>query len=62
MSDDKAIIVSENGIYSKRTKIFKGHVNRQFDNVNYMEHHENVEYDEYDDDETRPVVANGDIV
>ena len=54
--------MSENGIYSKRTKIFKGNVNRQFDNVNYMEHHENVEYDEYDDDETRPVVANGDIV
>lgn len=64
-TDDKAIIVSgPNGVYTKRPAIFKGNVNRDFHNINFVEDHKNVEYDEEDDDEMRPVipVQNGDIV
>lgn len=63
-TDDKAIIVTgTNGIY-KRPAVFKGNVNRDFHNINFVEDHKNVEYDEEDDDEMRPVipVQNGDIV
>lgn len=61
--DDKAIIVKpEDGVYTKRPAIFKGNLNRNFNNVNYMEGRGSVEYDEDDDDETSPVVRNGDIV
>ena len=58
-TDDKAIMV--NGIYSKKPIIFKGHINRDFHNVNYDDR-SNVEYDEFDDDERRQIVLNGDIV
>ena len=61
--DDKAIIVKpEDGVYTKRPAIFKGNLNRNFNNVNYMEGRGSVEYDEDDDDEASPVVRNGDIV
>ena len=61
MDDDKAVMV--NGIYDKRTAVFKGNINRDFANVNY-EDQKDAECDELDDDETRPVipVSNGDIV
>lgn len=60
--DDKAIIVKPDGVYTKRPAIFKGNLNRNFHNVNYMEGQGSVEYDEDDDDETRPVVLKEDIV
>lgn len=62
MPDDKAIIVKPDGVYTKRPAIFKGNLNRNFNNVNYMEGQGSVEYDEDDDDETRPVVLKEDIV
>ena len=49
-----------NGVYTKRPVIFKGNINRDFHNVNY-EDQSNVEYYD-DDDETRQIVPNGDIV
>lgn len=52
-----------NSKQSKRAVIFKGNINRDFDNVNYDDH-KTEEYDEDDDDERRPVIplSDGDIV
>ena len=59
-TDNKAMKV--NGKHSKRAVIFKGNLNRDFENINYDDQ-KTEEYDE-DDDERRPVIplSDGDIV
>ena len=51
-----------NSKQSKRAVIFKGNINRDFNNINY-DYQDTEEYDE-DDDERRPVIplSDGDIV
>ena len=51
-----------NSKQSKRAVIFKGNINRDFDNINYDDQ-KTEEYDE-DDDDRRPVIplSDGDIV
>ena len=51
-----------NSKQSKRAVIFKGNINRDFDNINYDDQ-KTEEYDE-DDDERRPVIpfSDGDMV
>ena len=59
-TNDKAMMV--NSKQSKRAVIFKGNINRDFDNINYDDQ-KTEEYDE-DDDERRPVIplSDGDII
>lgn len=58
-TDDKAKMV--NGLYTKRPVIFRGNINGDFHNINY-EIQNTDEYYGDDDDETRQIVPNGDIV